>query len=282
MILVFGSSGQLATELAAYKDTACLSRDLADLSIPAACSQVIHAKAPAAVINAAAYTAVDQAEEEEALATTINALAPAAMGQACAERGIPLVSVSTDYVFDGSGSAPWQPGDKTGPLNAYGRSKLAGEQAVIACGVTHAIVRTSWVVSAHGANFIKTMLRLGRERDALAIVADQHGAPTPARDLAQACYAAAVGLIQDPSKSGIYHFAATPDTTWAGLARETFCQSGIDCTVNDIPTRAYPTPAERPLNSRLDCNSFTQTFGVSQPDWQSSLTEILNDLGATE
>ncbi len=279
MILVFGTSGQLATDLADLPDVLCLGRAGADLSDPAACAAAIRAHAPAAVINAAAYTAVDRAEEEEALATVINGDAPTAMARTCAVLGIPLVSVSTDYVFDGSGTTPWTPDAPTAPLNAYGRSKLAGEQGITNSGAVHAILRTSWVVSAHGNNFVKTMLRLGRDHDALTIVADQHGAPTPARDLARACHAAATGLIADPDKSGTYHFAARPDTTWAGFAREIFRLAGIDCDVVDIQTTDFPTPAARPLNSRLDCASFTAAFGVAQPDWQDGLNQILQDLG---
>lgn len=279
MILVFGKSGQLAIELAALPDVLCLGRDQADLTDPEACAAAIRAHAPKAVINAAAHTAVDRAQEEEALAHRINAEAPAAMARTCAEMGVPFVSVSTDYVFDGSGDAPWAPGDATGPLNAYGRSKLAGEQAIMAAGGVAAILRTSWVVSAHGHNFIKTMLRLGRERDALTIVADQHGAPTPARDLARACHAAALQLLDAPAKAGVYHFAASPDTTWAGVARETFAQAGITCAVTDIATADYPTPAPRPLNSRLDCDSFTAAFGLPRPDWRTGLHDILTDLG---
>ena len=189
-VLVFGQTGQVATELArqAAPDMAmtCMGRDRADLSDPAACAAVIAASDADVVINAAAYTAVDRAESAEDLATTINGTAPGAMAAACKAAGIPFLHVSTDYVFDGSGTRPWQPDDATGPLGAYGRSKLAGEQAVRAAGGAHAITRTSWVFSAHGANFVKTMLRLGAERDKLTIVADQIGGPTAAADIAAA------------------------------------------------------------------------------------------------
>lgn len=279
MILVFGKTGQLARELAAHDSVTCLGRDQADLGDPAACAAAIRAHVPAAVINAAAYTAVDKAEEEEALANVINGAAPGAMAAACAEMGIPFVTVSTDYVFDGSGTAPWQPGDAAAPLNAYGRSKLAGEEMVRAAGGAYAILRTSWVVSAHGHNFVKTMLRLGKERERLTIVADQIGAPTPARDIAGACLEMARQLIADPGKSGTYHFAGAPQTSWAGFAREIFRQAGIACAVADIPTSAYPTPAARPLNSRLDCSALESVFGLPQPDWRLGLDDILKDLG---
>jgi dTDP-4-dehydrorhamnose reductase len=171
MILVFGKTGQVATELQRLGDVVALGRDQANLSDPAACADAIRTHAPRAVINAAAYTAVDRSEEEEVLATIINGDAPTAMAQACAELDIPLIHISTDYVFAGTGGAPWQPDDPTAPQNAYGRSKLAGEIGIRNSGAVHAILRTSWVVSAHGANFVKTMLRLLDTRDALNIVA---------------------------------------------------------------------------------------------------------------
>lgn len=279
MILVFGETGQLARELAADETVTCLGRDQADLSHPAACAAAIRQAQPQAVINAAAYTAVDKAESDEALASVINGAAPGAMAATCADMGIPFVTVSTDYVFDGSGDAPWQPGDATGPLNAYGCSKLAGEEAVRAAGGTYAILRTSWVVSAHGNNFVKTMLRLGRERDRLTIVADQIGAPTPARDIAAACLAMARQLAEDAGKSGTYHLQGAPETSWADVARAVFAEANITCQVEDIPTTAYPTPAARPLNSRLDCASLEQAFGILQPDWRLGLRDILKDLG---
>ena len=276
MILVFGETGQLARELARRApDARFLGRDKADFTDPEACAAQVGAAD--AVIVAAAYTAVDRAESEEALATTINGETPGAIARACAARGIPLVHVSTDYVFDGSGEAPWQPGDPTAPLGAYGRSKLAGEQAVTGAGGAHAILRTSWVVSAHGANFVKTMLRLGAERDHLRVVADQIGGPTPAGDLAAACLAAVQGL-QSGVAPGIHHFAGAPDVSWAGFAREIFAQGQLSTRVEDIPATDYPTPARRPANSRLDCSSFETAFGLKRPDWRVSLAAILKEL----
>ena len=279
--LVFGANGQVATELARRCPEAIfLARADADLSDPAACAAAIHAHAPDAVINAAAYTAVDQAETDEALAALINGMAPTAMARTCAEMNIPFVHISTDYVFDGSGDVPWPVDAPTGPLGAYGRTKLQGEDGVRSAGGTHAILRTSWVVSAHGANFVKTMLRLGAERDALTIVADQVGGPTAAGDIAEACLEIARQLGQDPSKSGTYHFSGAPDVSWAGFAREIFAQAGITCTVTDIPGSEFPTPAKRPENSRLDCTSTLTSFGIERPDWRASLTHILKDLEA--
>mgnify|MGYP002126598834 FL=1 len=281
-ILVFGETGQLARELArapGEDEIICMGRTHADFTDPQSCALLVAEIAPDAVINAVAYTAVDRAEEEEPLATTINATTPGAIATACAAAGIPLVHVSTDYVFDGSGSAPWQPQDATAPLGAYGRSKLAGEEAVRAAGGRHAILRTSWVVSAHGANFVKTMLRLGATRDSLTVVSDQIGGPTPAADLAAACLCVARGLV-DGAASGTWHFSGAPDVSWADFAREIFAQSGLACTVTDIPGRDYPTPAARPGNSRLDCTGLETVFAVKRPDWRGGLRAILDELKA--
>lgn len=277
-LLVFGKTGQVARELQARAAVTALGRDEADLTNPDACAAAICKVAPSAVINAAAYTAVDQAETEEDIATVINGDAPAAMAQACADMEIPFVHISTDYIFAGDGGTPWQPGDPVAPPNAYGRSKLVGEDAVRAAGGTHAILRTSWVVSAHGKNFVKTMLRLGTERDKLTIVADQVGGPTAAGDIAEACLAIVAQLRDDPSKTGTYHFSGAPDVSWADFAREIFAQAGLSCMVEDIPTSDFPTPAKRPANSRLDCTATEAVFSIRRPDWRRSLTRILTEI----
>lgn len=280
MILVFGKTGQVATELARQGDVVTLGRDQADLSDPAACAQIIRDSKPSAVINAAAYTAVDKAEEEEALATVINGEAPTAMAKACAELDIPFVHISTDYVFDGSGEAPWMPSDATGPLGAYGRSKLVGEEGVRAAGGQYVILRTSWVFSAHGNNFVKTMLRLSETRDHLTVVADQIGGPTAAADIAATCLSIASQLQTGQGASGTYHYSGAPATSWACFARETFAQAGATVTVEDIPSSAYPTPARRPGNSRMDCSTLTENFKIEQPDWRISLGRVLEELKA--
>ena len=278
-LLVFGHTGQVATELARIAPYAVfLGRDAADLTDPAACAAAIHAHAPRAVINAAAYTAVDKAESDEATAMRVNADAPAAMAQACAALGIPLVHISTDYVFGGKGTAPRQPGDPTGPMNAYGRSKLAGERGIAQAGGSHAVLRISWVVSAHGANFVRTMLRLSETRDALNVVDDQIGGPSCAADIAAACLSIADQLIADPAKSGIYHFAGAPDVSWKDFAQAIFAAAGRNVTVTGIPTSDYPTPAQRPLNSRLDCSRTQAVFGIARPDWRAGLQDILTEL----
>lgn len=204
----------------------------------------------------------------------MNAAAPTAMAQACAARGIPFLHISTDYVFNGQGSARWRPDDPTDPQNAYGRSKLMGEEGVRAAGGQFAILRTSWVFSGHGANFMTTMLRLSETRDALNVVYDQIGGPTPAADIAATLLVMARAL-QDGAQGGIYHYAGQPDTSWAGFAREIFAQAGRAVTVTGIPTSAYPTPATRPLNSRLNCDTIIRDFGVNPCDWRKVLATVL-------
>lgn len=280
-LLIFGRTGQVAQELARLAPGAHFAgRDQADLTDPDACAALIERLRPAAVINAAAYTAVDKAEGDVETATAVNALAPAAMAAACAALGVPFVHISTDYVFDGSGDQPFREADPTGPLGAYGATKLEGEQAILAAGGQWAVLRTSWVFSAHGNNFVKTMRRLGAERDRLTIVADQIGGPTAAADIAAAVLEMARQMQADPAKGGIYHFAGAPDVSWADFARDIFARSGLKPAVEDIPTSAYPTPARRPRNSRLDCTAITRDFGISRPDWRDSLTAVIKELDA--
>ncbi|MBS8225362.1 dTDP-4-dehydrorhamnose reductase [Vannielia litorea] len=278
-LLVFGETGQVARELAALGSEGprieTVPRSRADFSRPEEAAALVAETGADAVINAVAYTAVDKAEEEEALALGVNATTPGAIAEACAARGLPLVHISTDYVFDGSGTQPWAADAPVAPLGAYGRTKLAGEEAVRAAGGPHAILRTSWVFSAHGANFVKTMLRLGAERDRLTIVDDQRGGPTAAADIARACLAIAGALCADPAKSGTYHFSGAPDVSWAEFAREIFARAGLACEVAPIPSSDYPTPAQRPLNSRLDCTATEAAFGLPRPDWRVALDEVL-------
>lgn len=276
-LLVFGKTGQLARELARLIPEAIfLGRDQADLLDPSACAAQIRAYAPEAVINAAAWTAVDKAEGDEAAATLVNGAAPAAMAAQCAVLGIPFLHVSSDYVFDGSGDQPFQPGDPTGPLGAYGRSKLQGEEGVRAAGGAWLILRCSWVFSAHGANFVKTMLRLGAERPLLKVVDDQHGGPTPAAAIAAALVRAA-GAMREGAPGGTHHFSGAPDVSWADFARAIMARAGLDCRIEGIPTTDYPTPAQRPLNSRLDCSAFETAFGMARPDWRQGLDAVLKE-----
>lgn len=279
-LLVFGKTGQVARELARAAPAArFVGRNEANLSDPDTCAALLRASGANLVINAAAYTAVDKAESEEDLARRVNAEAPGAMARAAAEIGAAFVHISTDYVFDGEGTAPFSPDAPTAPLGAYGRTKLAGEEAVRAAGGAYVILRTSWVFSAHGANFVKTMLRLSETRSALTIVTDQVGGPTPAGSIAAACLAIGDQLVQDPGKSGTFHFSGAPDVSWNEFARVIFAQSGRAVSVTDIAMADYPTPARRPANSQLDCSTTATTFGIPRPDWRDGLAEVLNHLG---
>jgi dTDP-4-dehydrorhamnose reductase len=280
-LLVFGQTGQVARELVrrapADVTVTALGRDVADLSHPESCAAAVAGARADAIINAAAWTAVDRAEAEEAAATVVNGDAPATMARAAAARGLPFLHLSSDYVFDGAGDTPFAPDHPTAPLNAYGRSKLAGEAGIRACGGPHLILRTSWVVSAHGANFVKTMLRLGREREVLRVVADQIGGPTPAAAIADALFIASRAMMAGAA-GGTHHFAGAPVTSWAGLARAVMAGAGLSCRVEDILSADYPTPARRPLNSRLDCTGLATAFGIPRPDWQAGLSDILKEL----
>ena len=282
-LLIFGQSGQVAREMARRVPdnvrAVFLPRDQADLTDPAACAAAVAAAQADAVINAAAWTAVDRAEAEEAAATVVNGDAPAAMARACAARGLPFVHISSDYVFDGAGDQSFAVDHPTGPLGAYGRSKLVGEAGVRAAGGAHVILRTSWVFSAHGANFVKSMLRLGRDRHSLNVVADQIGGPTPAAALADAVFGVARAMANGAA-GGTYHFSGAPDVSWADFARDIMQRAGLACVVNDIATAAYPTPAKRPLNSRLNCDSFQRDFGMVRPDWRAGLDLVLKELTA--
>ena len=282
-VLLFGKTGQVATEILrrAPKGVAvtALGREIADLTQPGDCAEAILAADVDAVVNAAAWTAVDKAESEEEVARVVNGEAPFAMALAAARKGVPFVHISTDYVFDGQGTEPFTPESPVAPQNAYGRTKLIGEEGVRHAGGRHAILRTSWVFSAHGANFVKSMLRLGREREEISVVDDQVGGPTPAADIAEACLAVARAL-KDGAEGGTHHLSGAPEVSWAGFARAIMEEAGLPCRVNPIPTSAYPTPAKRPLNSRMDGGSLERAFGIGRPDWRAGLRDVLRELGA--
>lgn len=281
-ILVFGQTGQVAQSLAALKHLApyplqFLGRRAADLTDPAGCARLIEAHRPAAVINAAAWTAVDAAEGAEAEASVVNGEAPGAMAQACAQRDIPFLHLSSDYVFDGSGDRPWPPSAPLAPLSAYGRSKALGERLVQQSGAQALILRTSWVFSPYGNNFVKTMLRLGAERERLAVVDDQVGGPTSAEAIAR-CLLVLTGALCDGAEGGVYHFAGGPDVSWAGFAWEIMASAGLPCVIDPIPSEAYPTPAPRPHNSRLDCEALRDRFGLPRLAWREDLRTVLKVL----
>lgn len=273
-VLVFGQTGQVARALALHDGVTTLDRAKADLSVAAQLERQIAETDADVIINAAAYTAVDQAESEPDLAMMINGVAPGIMARAAAARELPFLHISTDYVFDGSGDAPWRPDDPTRPQNTYGRTKLAGEEAVRAAGGPHAILRTAWVFSEHGNNFVKTMLRLGETRDSLNVVGDQIGGPTPARDIAEALMVMARAMV-DGQKGGTYHFAGEPHVSWAEFARRIMDEAGLSTQIYGITSAEYPTPAPRPANSRLDCADLTTDFGIAPADWQAGLSRVV-------
>lgn len=281
-IAVFGQTGQVSTELARRVPgditLETYGRDMADFMLPDVLYQIALDLDADVVVNAAAYTQVDRAETDADIARLVNATAVRSLAAACRKADRPLVHVSTDYVFDGSGDAPRKPGDPTGPLGVYGKTKLAGEEAIRGIGPAHAILRTSWVFSAHGSNFVRTMLRLGATKDRLNVVSDQIGGPTPAAAIADALFVIARAMAEGHD-GGTYHFAGTPNASWAEFTREIFRQTGLRAAVSDIPTTDYPTPASRPLNSRLNCESLARDFGIARPDWRDGLADVLKELG---
>lgn len=287
-IAVTGRAGQVAMALAERAAAAGhvvvpLARpafDLAATDEAAMYAQLADAACDV-VVSAAAYTAVDRAETEPELAFAINAAGPERLARATAALGLPLLHLSTDYVFAGDGSRPWREDDPTGPQGVYGASKLAGEQAVLAAHPGAAILRTAWVYSPFGANFVKTMLRLAQTREDVGVVADQFGNPTSAFDIADAVLAVAGRLEQDrdPALGGVFHMAGGGDAHWAALAEAVFAESaalgGPSARVRPIATADYPTPARRPANSRLDCTKLEQVHGVRLPPWRQSLPGIV-------
>jgi dTDP-4-dehydrorhamnose reductase len=286
--LVFGTTGQVAIELARNAPLVGLNldargRDRADLTDPAACAAAVAATEAGLVINAAAYTAVDAAESDRATAQLVNADAPGAMARAAATRGLPFLHVSTDYVFDGAGHRPWREDDPVAPLGAYGATKLDGERQVMAAGGPHVILRTAWVYSAHGRNFVKTMLRLGAERDSLSVVEDQRGGPTAAHEIAKTLIANACAFHEGRGRSGVFHFAGAPACSWADFAEAIFDTSSRPGkpVITRIPTSAYPTPAKRPANSVLDCTKIRDVYGIGQPDWRTNLKTVIRELEGT-
>jgi len=281
-IIVFGGRGQVGSALQAARPQTitALGRDQVDLTDPAAISTVIEKIKPACVINAAAYTAVDKAETEPEVAELVNTRAPLEMARACERTGACLIHYSTDYVFDGTASRPYREQDQTGPLGVYGKTKLAGEQAVMDNLQRHIILRTAWVYDQNGSNFVNTMLRLGRDPDRreLSVVADQRGSPTYAPDLARATLDIVDrldGATENPW--GIYHATGAGETTWHGFAESIFEMADIEIQVNPITTAEYPTPAPRPAYSVLDNERLRMIFDVALPQWPDALSRCLRD-----
>lgn len=294
-ILLFGKNGQVGWELqralAPLGEVVALGRegagelcgDLEDLGVIAA---TVNKVRPDVIVNAAAYTAVDKAESERQLAHTINADAPGIMAREAQRSGAWLVHYSTDYVFNGSGTAPWRESDETEPNNVYGRTKLEGEQQIVASGCRHLIFRTSWVYASRGNNFAKTILRLARERDSLKVIDDQTGAPTGADLIADVTAHVLRSLSRVSSPDGVYHLAASGETTWHGYACHIVKRArdaGISLRVSadriqPIPTARFPTPASRPKNSRLDTAKLRNTFQVAFPAWQNGVDRMLAEI----
>lgn len=296
-ILLLGANGQVGWELqralAPLGELVALGREHAsglcgDLSRPDALGATLDAVQPDVVVNAAAHTAVDRAESEPDLAQAINGDAPGVMAQWCADRNASLVHYSTDYVFDGSGERAWREDDSTAPLSAYGRSKLAGEQAIRASGCRHLLFRTSWVYAARGGNFARTMLRLAADRTRLQVVSDQIGAPSGAELIADVTAHALRTLTLGHAVGGTYHLAAAGETSWhdyALLVFEIAARKGLRLAVQEVvpvPTSAWPTPAPRPLNSRLDTRRLRDTFGLNLPDWRVGVARMLDEIITTE
>lgn len=289
-LFIFGRTGQVATALAERCEAHslrhdCVGRDRADLTdAEAVTAAIAGCPADAVVVNAAAYTAVDQAESEPDAAFAINRDAPGVMAQACAARDLAFIHLSTDYVFDGTADRPYREDDPVNPQSVYGRSKLEGEARVFAAGGRAVVMRTAWVYSPFGKNFVKTMLRFGAERDEMRVVDDQRGSPTSAHDIADAICAAAPRLAETPEAAGLYHLTGSGEGSWADLADAVFedlrARQGRRPVLHRITTADYPTPAARPANSRLDSTRFETQFGYRAPDWPVSLGEVLGRLSA--
>jgi dTDP-4-dehydrorhamnose reductase len=289
-IMVTGGSGQLATSLAHLGGDRIhrAGRPEFDFDVPETIEAVFRQSQPDLVVNAAAYTAVDAAETNEAAATRANRDGPEELARLCAAAGVPLIHVSTDYVYDGTKSSPYIESDPTAPRSVYGATKLAGEAAVLASGARAIVLRTAWVYAATGRNFVRTMLALGQTRDELRVVADQHGCPTAAGDLALAILAIATRIEADgwrDSHAGVFHAAGSGETTWHGLALAVFEEASrhgkqVPSKVLAIPTAEYPTPARRPANSRLDCSRLQAEFGIRLPHWRDSLTHTIDEIFA--
>ena len=286
-LFVTGRTGQIATALQALADETlqivAVGRPELDLARPETIASAIAAARPDVVVNAAAYTAVDKAESDKDLAFAINADGAGAVAKAAARLGVPVIQISTDYVFDGAKPTPYVESDATAPLSVYGASKLAGEESVAAANPRHVILRTSWVYAPNGANFLRSMLRLARERPELRIVDDQYGGPTHAADIADGILTVARALASGEGATGVFHMAAAGETTWCGFARAIFEESvkrgDPSVPVEPITTANFPTPARRPKNSRLDCSRIGEAYDIHLPHWlgrvQSCVAEAL-------
>ena len=277
-ILLFGKTGQVAKELCNRPNVTAIGRDKADFTEPQKIIEIVKSTDADIIINAVAYTTVDLAEEEFELANIINGTTVKELAKVSASRNIPFLHISTDYVFKGGGNLNWKTSDQTNPQNSYGKSKLIGESGILEAGGPHVILRTSWVFSSHGNNFVKTMLRLASNNNELSIVKDQIGGPTCAKDIADALWKIASDFYAGKGITGIYHFSGKPNSSWANFASEIFFQTHQDIKIKQILTKDFLTKAKRPLNSRLDCSSLRIDYGIKQPEWKKSLTNVLANL----
>ncbi|UYZ09243.1 dTDP-4-dehydrorhamnose reductase [Agrobacterium salinitolerans] len=291
-LAVTGKHGQVVSALQALAsadlEIVALGRPELDLAQPETVLKALREVKPDAVVSAAAYTAVDKAESEQDIAFAVNRDGARAVAQAASDIGIPVIHLSTDYVFDGTKDTAYVESDPTGPTSVYGRSKLEGEQAVSKATGNYAILRTAWVYSEYGNNFVKTMLRLSESRDEINVVADQFGCPTSANDIAAAIVTIARKLVADSSSRlrGVFHLTGTGETSWANFAKRIFAfaekHGGKSMIVNDITTAQYPTPAKRPANSRLDCTKLEKVYGIKLPSWQTSTRAVVAALAQSK
>ncbi len=285
-ILVTGANGQLGWELgqlaASYPafEFVLVDRSQLDLSFPETFEKIIQAIAPDCIINTAAYTAVDKSETEKELSFTVNATAVQTLASICKKLAIPLITYSTDYVFDGEATAPYATNTKVDPVNYYGSTKAAGESMALEANEGTIIIRTSWVFSSHGNNFVKTMMRLMKERDQLNIVADQKGRPTYARDLALATMSIVEAINAGKTIKGIYHFANQGETTWFDFAAKIKAIAGLTCDLQPIETKDFSTPAKRPAYSVLDTSKIEQALSLSIHDWEAALKDCMQEINA--
>jgi dTDP-4-dehydrorhamnose reductase len=282
-ILVFGRLGQVGKEVgicsSEYEDTEIIyvDRKVANLENPKQCAEAIYLNIPDLIINAAAYTNVEKAEDEEELANTINGYSPTAMAEAAKSIKCPFIHISTDYVFDGLDRGPKSEGKTVNPLNAYGRSKLLGEVGIQKSNCVYLILRTSWVFSSHGNNFVKYILNASEKNKILEVVCDQFGGPTSAKELARAILNISYKLLHDSSLKGIYHFSGSPDVSWSSFA-DFILEDKDEIQVKKIKTRDHNSRVKRPLDSCLDCSKIEKNFGISRPFWKDNLKIVLKEL----
>mgnify|MGYP001372109124 CR=1 FL=1 len=278
MILVFGKNGQVGTELQKFSENICLDKNDCDITKISEVKDILNEYKPKGVINAAAYTEVDNSEKNIELAKSVNSIAPGGIAKVCKNLNIPLIHISTDYVFDGTTEDQMYEEDETSPLSIYGKTKAQGELNVFKNGSQVIILRTSWVFSSTGNNFVKTILKLSKEMNTIRVVSDQIGSPTSAISIAETCMKIIKMMKKDSNLSGIFHYSGYPYTSWANFARCILQLKKIDTKIEDIGTNEYLTLAKRPLNSILNCDKVYNDLGIKRPNWKKDLIEVVNTL----